>query len=310
MNHTPLRYPGGKSVMTGFLNSFIKENQMESVIYAEPYAGGVGAGINLLLNGLVSKLYINDASPAIYSFWYSLINYSDDFLHLFDTTNVNLNEWLTQKMILINRTNEFNNSKECVLELGFATFFLNRCNRSGILNAGPIGGITHEGQKKATYKIDARFNKIELRKRLEAIILKKEKISVFNDDALDFLKKRIKTLSSKKQINTLVYLDPPYYVQGSSLYLNYYKHKDHVLLSKYLKKDSKFRWLLSYDNELEIRRLYSTFDKYKFELLYSADTIKLGNELLVNSSNSVLPISLSIRAKNNKTPSIDLMRIS
>lgn len=284
---TPLRYPGGKSVMTDFIKNFILINKMEGVCYAEPFAGGAGAALNLLTDNIVDNIIINDASIPIYSFWKSLIEHSERFLYLFDTTPITIDEWFKQKSIFENNNSAFS------VELGFATFYLNRCNRSGILKAGPIGGNTINKQSKAKYKIDARFNKTGLRPKLETIIELKNKIKVSNLDAIEFIKQCQKS-SIKSRRKLLVYLDPPYYIHGSELYMNFYVHQDHIELAKLLKKSTVFKWLLSYDNVEEIQRMYRGFDLYAFNLTYTVQTTKQGKELLTHSKNSVLPSNLII----------------
>ncbi|MBL4561542.1 MAG: DNA adenine methylase [Labilibaculum sp.] len=305
MVNTPLRYPGGKSVMTNFFIDFIRLNQMENVIYAEPYAGGAGAGINLLLAGCVKTVYINDASKAIYAFWISLIENSEAFLKLFDAVDVSLSEWYKQKSIFQSSDSVQINDMSEMLKLGFATFYLNRTNRSGVLNAGPVGGSSSEAQEQANYKIDARFQKERLRSKLLKIIAYKKNIKVFNDDALFFLKNRIKSSkTSERQRNILVYLDPPYYVQGSNLYMNYYKEEDHQKLAKYLKRSSFFKWVLSYDDVEEIRNMYYGFNQYTFKLSYSVESKRKGSELLIHSTNSI--ISKVIQKKNSRRMEIEL----
>ena len=46
MNISPLRYPGGKTVLAPFLQELLLENNLQGGIYAEPYAGGAGAALN------------------------------------------------------------------------------------------------------------------------------------------------------------------------------------------------------------------------------------------------------------------------
>ena len=290
MNATPLRYPGGKSLMTKFFEEVIETNSMKNVVYAEPYAGGAGAAINLLLNKKVDSIKINDANIGIYSFWYFLINESEKFLRKFNRTEVSLKQWQKQRKIVKTAT-------EPSLKLAFATFFLSRCNRSGIINAGPMGGQDPFLQINATYKLDCRYNKKELKNKLKQIIDNKEKICVYNDDALKFLKR-----FRKKAENILVYLDPPYYIQGAKLYMNYYKHADHAKLAEFLKKSDKFKWILSYDNVEQIRDLYSDCNLYKFNLKYSAQKTKKGVELLTHSKNLILPKPLEIKRKSKNIP--------
>ena len=303
---TPLRYPGGKSVFTDYFKSYIERNQIQNAIYAEPYCGGAGAAINLLLNGSVSKIILNDANFSIYAFWYSLKYLGNEFLNLFETTEITLIEWQKQRQIFKNA--KVNTDVESILRLGFATFFLNRCNRSGILTAGPIGGQSEIGQANASSKLNARYNKTALWEKLNKIINKRDNIVVTNLDALSFLKLQIETQSELDLNNTFVYLDPPYYKQGSSLYMNYYKQADHGILAEYLNECIRFHWILSYDNVAEIRELYKDFIQYSFYLNYSAQYSKLGCELLVSSRHSILPESSIIRtSKNNK--SVELTKL-
>lgn len=286
MNRTPLRYPGGKSIMTPFFIDLIRVNGLQGVSYAEPYAGGAGTAINLLLDGQVRRIYINDANIAIFSFWKYAINESERFIDKIEKTCIDLQNWQYYH-------NFIKNTQQPSFELGFAAFFLSRTNRSGILTAGPIGGKSQEKQEKATYKIDCRFNKQDLISRIHRISMYKENIVVSNDDAIDFLK------SLPADNNNLVYLDPPYFKQGKSLYLNYYSADDHRVLSDYLYNTVNFRWLLSYDNVYEIREFYKHFDLYEFQLNYTAQSVKKGSELLTHSKNLIMPEELFIRRKNN-----------
>lgn len=302
-NTTPLRYPGGKSVLTNFLASIMEENGMNEVYYIEPYCGGAGAATNLLLSNKVAKIYINDLNYSIYSFWYSLKHFGLDFLDLFDRVDVTLDEWQAQRLILKGKNNK-TYSREDLLTNGFATFFLNRCNRSGILKAGPIGGQGEQAQNNATYKLDARFNKIELRKRLENIINVGDRMEVYNLDALEFLTTLANEIPAEKFNDCLAYLDPPYYVQGSSLYLNFYNHQDHADIARYLSDEMLFRWILSYDDVTGIRELYTEHPIYRFYINYSAHQPKLGRELLVHSQNLNLPNSLYIKGNENTASSI------
>ena len=299
ITNTPLRYPGGKSVMSSFFKEFITVNHMQDIVYVEPYAGGAGAALNLLFNEDVNKIIINDASVPVFSFWNSLINHSEEFMELFENTDINLNEWYQQKNIFINRNQQFS------VELGFATFFLNRCNRSGILSAGPIGGNTQEKQNIATYKIDVRYNKTLLRAKLEKIINKKTQIIVKNDDALNLLK-QIKTLPEHIKENYLLYLDPPYYIHGYELYLNSYTHQNHVELANFLTNMPIVKWVLSYDNVQEICDLYNQFQLYRFNLAYSVQEKKQGRELLLHSQNTRLPNSLEIKRSSKSIPLIPI----
>lgn len=285
MNTTPLRYPGGKSIMTPFFIDLLRVNDMRGVTYAEPYAGGAGTATNLLLNDNVDRILINDASICIYSFWKYIKEENERFIDAIINTPVNLEQWKHFHNLI--RT-----TQDISFELGFATFFLSRTNRSGILTAGPIGGSSEEKQEKATYKIDCRFNKEDLIKRIARIGERSADIEVSNLDAIDFLQ----TLNIG---NNLVYLDPPYFEQGKSLYLNYYGAEDHQVLANFLSEVQNFKWVLSYDNVEAIRTIYNKFDLYEFTISYTAQQVKRGSELLTHSPELILPEELSIRRKSS-----------
>ena len=217
--YTPLRYPGGKSVYAGLLSDVICLNNLENVVLVEPYAGGAGASIKLLLEGKVSRLILNDLDPAIYAFWWSVTHEADALSNMLSETPISLEEWEKQR--------EVSKRKDIhdLLALGFSTLYMSRCNRSGILTANPIGGINQLG----AYKIDARFNKPRLLEKIKKIAEKSHLIEVRNTSCERLLagfKKR------KDTSNLLVYLDPPYFQKGPSLYLNHYNEKDHAKLSK------------------------------------------------------------------------------
>lgn len=79
---TPLRYPGGKTSLFNFFDIVIKMHDWQSVTYIEPYAGGAGAAISLLLLGKVSNIVINDYDTAIYSFWFAITKYNAEFIEM------------------------------------------------------------------------------------------------------------------------------------------------------------------------------------------------------------------------------------
>lgn len=290
MNSSPLRYPGGKSLMTNFFVDLFHRNGLKDVVYAEPYAGGAGAAINLLLNNHVDKIIINDANIGIYSFWRALINESDKYIQTIKDIPVTLEEWYKQREVVIkSRTPSF--------ELGVATFFMSRTNRSGVILGGAIGGATEEKQINAKYKIDCRFNKTDLIQRLENIAKNKQRIAVSDKDALIFLRELDK--------NVFVYLDPPYYVKGKSLYMNHYIKKNHEELAHFLQNEAQFNWVLSYDDVPQIREMYTDMELFKFPLKYTVSKKQIGYELLTHSRTINFPENLVIRRIHSKNINIE-----
>lgn len=272
---SPLRYPGGKAKLAPYIQKLINSNNLYDGVYVEPYAGGASVALSLLFGEFVDRVIINDKDRSIYSFWYSVINETDNLCRLISDTSVNVDEWYRQKQV------QDNKDKEDLLALGFSTFFLNRTNRSGILKAGVIGGLNQQGN----YKIDARFKKQDLIKRILQIAEYSERIGLYNEDAVIFLKQMKVSLPAK----SLLYLDPPYYVKGRGLYLNYYKDSDHQLIVDTLMAFNDFKWVVTYDNVPYIEALYKNFRKSTFELNYSASNSGKGTELMIYSDNLIIP---------------------
>jgi DNA adenine methylase len=283
MMHTPtspLRYPGGKQVLAKVIASFIEANRLEGCVYAEPYAGGAGAALSLLYSEHVSRVLLNDADPCVYAFWRSLLKRTDDFLRLVRDTPLTVTEWKRQREIYRGRTTESQ------LRLGFATFYLNRTNRSGIIkDGGVIGGLEQSGK----WKIDARFNRLELVRRMARVALYEPRISITKMDALQFMQTRLEPLGKPDSCGTFVYLDPPYYNKGSDLYLNYYSPNDHQALTSYLRGQRPFDWILTYDRSRPIIRLYSWANRFCFRLPYSAHRRRQGHEVLVAEKRLLIP---------------------
>jgi len=258
--YSPLRYPGGKAKVLDFMKKLLEKNSFaKQPAYVEPYAGGAAVALGLLLDGYVSEIYINDYDLAIYSFWKHCVkNNHEKLIKKIHDIDVSITEWYNQETIY----NRPKRQKDGDFELGFAAFFLNRCNHSGIIKGGVIGGHEQNGK----YKIDCRFNKEDLISRIKEIAKYKERIHIYKDDTEKFLKReRMKNIFE----NSLLYLDPPYYKKGSLLYENFYKPQDHETIANIMHKIGG-KWIVSYDNQPEIQVLYKGFRKKEFNLTYFA----------------------------------------
>lgn len=272
---SPLRYPGGKTPMSPFVNKLIKINNIKKPIYVEPFAGGAGIAIDLLLNKKVNSIIINDYDRAIYAIWYSILYYTNEFIELILNTKINIKEWRRQREIYQNR------QEVDLLQLGFAAFFLNRTNNSGIITGGPIGGIDQSGK----YKIDCRFNKVDLVKKISNIAKERDHISLYNLDAKIFIKKVLKRLDFE---NTFIFFDPPYYKQGKNLYTNYFSHDDHKELADLITGLDEFHWITTYDFEDAIFKMYKKSKTKTYKLQYSARKVRREKEYLFHNNNTVV----------------------
>lgn len=264
--HSPLRYPGGKNCIFPFVSRLISENGLVGCNYIEPYAGGAGLALRLLFEEFAESIIINDLDPLVNAFWRTCINQPERLVEWIEKTPVTVATWKKCKAEI--------RQQNCAdaFELAVAFFFLNRTNVSGVLSGGIIGGL----QQTGTYKIDARYNKAELIRKIEKIAKFSNRITVTSLDGVKLIDDYARYAK-----DTFIYLDPPYYEKGSNLYLNAYKEADHTELSRYVKRLST-PWLLSYDNHSFITNLYRPFEKRAYKLQHSTSN-KIGDEVLIFS---------------------------
>lgn len=261
---SPLRYPGGKQKLAPFVSEIIRENGLLGGHYAEPYAGGAGVAVELLLKGDVTAIHLNDSCSAVHAFWKSILRDTDAFCRRISRASLTVSEWRRQKAILENR------DEHETLDVGFSLFYLNRVNRSGILSGGLIGGLTQDGE----WRMDARFPRAELVRRIENIARKRKAIHLRNWDAERFIQDYIPRLPK----NSLIYCDPPYFEKADRLYLNHYQPEDHRRIAKVIQK-MKHPWMVSYDSAPEILECYSRRRAFLYGLQYNASKAYVGTEV-------------------------------
>jgi len=270
---SPLRYPGGKLKVVDYVKRLFEANDLLDGTYIEPYAGGASVALTLLFSEYASRIRINDIDRSIFAFWHSVLNETEELCRRILDTPVNMDIWYVQREVQARKQDAE------LLELGFSTFFLNRTNRSGILSGGVIGGKEQTGN----YLIDARYNKKDLIERIESVAEYADRIELTSMDAVELIKS-IRRLAEK----SFCYLDPPYYVKGRDLYLNYYNDDDHRDIAKAIKK-YKGKWIISYDAVAFIKELYSEFRQKEYYLSYSAGNPAKGKEIMVYSNDLIIP---------------------
>jgi DNA adenine methylase len=275
---SPLRYPGGKASLAGFLERVIDLNELRNCRYYEPYAGGAGAALSLLRDNVVSEIWINDADHRIYSFWHAALNETFRFVDKIMSIDLSIKEWHAQRAICEKPAGH------SVFDIGFATFYMNRCNRSGVIaGAGPIGGYAQSGK----WTLDVRFSREGLTERLLTLSRLRNRIQLHNLDAIGFLKQHLPRGSERG--NVFAYLDPPYVNKARRLYLNAYEAKDHTDIAQYLNRQQQLSWLLSYDDTPLVQGLYADQQVQAMPLKYSLQKKRSARELIIAPLHLALP---------------------
>lgn len=274
MNNSPLRYPGGKYKMFKYIKLLIEENKCNT--YIEPFCGGAAVALELLRTGIVKNIIINDYDKSIYLLWKMILDKPEELIQKMMDTPITIEEWYRQKKV---RMSPQNYSDICV---AFSTLFLNRTNRSGIIDkAGPIGGKNQSGK----YKLDCRFNKEKLAKKIRLIHSMRENIVLYNLDAIDFLESVI-----VKTPNAFTYFDPPYYNKGSELYADFLNHQSHLELAHSITTHlADNNWIITYDNSEEIKKMYEKTLYKNYSLQYSLQDKKKAVELIIYAPRLKLP---------------------
>lgn len=274
MHYSPLRYPGGKGKLAPFMELMIDKMDLRGGTYIEPFAGGAGIALDLLFNDVVTHIVINDYDKAIASFWKAILTENRRFVDCVMNTPITIEEWEHQRAIL-------HNANRYSFELGFATFFLNRTNRSGIINGGPIGGRAQAGD----WKLDVRFNREALAERIHQIGLRKQDITVYNKDVNSLIVKYVPKFGNR----TLIYFDPPYFEKGKQLYMNYFNLADHERIERLIRQHVTCNWMITYDNAPEIVRIYNGYDIKQYDLKYSVAEKRVASEIIIFPQNSIWP---------------------
>ncbi|HMJ75486.1 MAG TPA: DNA adenine methylase [Iamia sp.] len=269
---SPLRYPGGKGKVANFIKVLLLENNLVGRDYVEPYAGGAAVALSLLYEDFADHVYINDVDPSVHAFWSAALLNTEQLCRRINDTDVTMEEWHRQRSVQAADDPD-------LLDLAFSTFFMNRTNRSGIITGGVIGGRDQTGK----WKLDARYNKADLIRRILKVGRYRSRIHVSGEDALTFLEPW-RTPSSE----AFVYLDPPYYVKGGDLYRNSYGPDDHAKVALTVAALG-VPWIVSYDAAPPILNLYQEGVRIRYSLAYSAATRGRGSEVMFFSEDLTVP---------------------
>ena len=283
MYYSPLRYPGGKGKLASFMEYMIDQLGHRGGTYIEPFAGGAGIAMELLLRNVVSRIVINDYDKAVWSFWRVILTETDRFVEEIRTVPLTMDEWQKQHEILVTQNDKYS------FELGFAAFYLNRTNRSGIIKGGVIGGQ----EQAKDWKMDVRFRREELVTRIQRIAARKKDIKLYNKDVNSFIKNYLPLYEE----NALIYFDPPYFRKGQQLYMNFFNYKDHVRIEQEIREHVNCDWIITYDYEPQIEEIYHNYNLRLYDLNYSVSTKRKANELMIFKDGIIIPSDEELNSK-------------
>ena len=283
MYYSPLRYPGGKGKLASFMEYMIDQLGHRGGTYIEPFAGGAGIAMELLLRNVVSRIVINDYDKAVWSFWRVILTETDRFVEEIRTVPLTMDEWQKQHEILVTQNDKYS------FELGFAAFYMNRTNRSGIIKGGVIGGQ----EQAKDWKMDVRFKREELVTRIQRIAARKKDIKLYNKDVNSFIKNYLPLYEE----NALIYFDPPYFRKGQQLYMNFFNYKDHVRIEQEIREHVNCDWIITYDYEPQIEEIYHNYNLRLYDLNYSVSTKRKANELMIFKDGIIIPSDEELNSK-------------
>ena len=280
MFFSPLRYPGGKGKLEPFMELLIKQTGHFGGTYVEPFAGGAGIALELLEKEIVNEIVINDLDKGIYSFWRAILTETNRFIDDIRNVELTVNEWNRQRQVI-------DDCRRYSYELGFATFYMNRTNRSGIIKGGVIGGVEQAG----TWKMNARFNREGLIERIAKIAEKKSRIHLYNKDVSSFVLNYL----PRYQQNAFVYFDTPYFEKGKQLYLNFFSYNDHVRIERMIDNHVNCDWVITYDDVQEIADIYQNHILRRIDLNYSAAVKRKASEIIVFRHPDMIPTDIQLQ---------------
>lgn len=256
--------------MAPFVAQLLEAQPRRSSIYVEPFAGGAGVALRLLHDEYVDEVVLNDLDAGIAAFWRSVFDQSTELIELVSSCSPSLDEWHRQRRVYVQKA-------ASDLELGFATLFLNRTNRSGILTARPIGGLEQTGR----WSLGARWKPAQLVDRIRRVARYSTRVTICEDDGIAV------TTRYLRDSETFVYADPPYIAKADGLYLDTLGREDHQRLAATLRGAD--RWLLTYDTDPVVRELYRGLRCAVFSIKHTAAIQHIGTEYAVFPDSLVVP---------------------
>jgi DNA adenine methylase len=255
---SPLRYPGGKKRLSGYIAAAIRLNGLRPKLFVEPFAGGASVALQLLNDGLVERIALGERDPLLASFWTTVFTDHEWLVGRLRDTEPTLTNW--DRFKNARHSDDRGRALACV--------FLNRTSFSGIIapGGGPLGGRA----QVSAYTLGCRYSVETLARRITQAAQLSDRVLFVNHGDWRHTVRRVKARKFRPG-EVLYYLDPPFYYKAEKLYRFSFDDAGHQRLHDALGSLGQ-HWLLSYDAADPIIEMYKRngLGPKRVELLYSA----------------------------------------
>jgi len=264
------RYPGGKAKLQQKI--IPKLGNIANLEYREPFFGGGSIGI-AVLDQRPASVWINDFDDGIAALWQSVIYYPALLKEQIRQLKPSVAAFDQIKSELSSKVPSCDSADQ-IANFGLKKLAIHQLSYSGLGTkaGGPLGG-KHQRSK---YKIDSRWSPNYMCAQIDLIHAKFAGLEVCCT-SVDFM-----ALIEDTSRRAIVFLDPPYWEKGSSLYQHAFSDADHQRLADALRV-TEHHWVLTYDDCPQIRALYNWATIEVLEVKYSIAGSHTKNELLITA---------------------------
>ncbi len=278
---SPLRYPGGKARMAGWLSAMVdlQVGWLDADVLVEPFAGGLGAGLALLDQRMVSEVWFCEANDALRALWQAILDDLEEVAgRVAKLGTVTLRDY-DAAVDLIGHPGEATQ-----IDVAVAALLVNRCSRSGMVSprVGPIGGRHQQGR----WKINDRFDPAGIAARLRLLAPLTGRMRLLGEDGIECIEQLDGEAGVEDEV--MLFVDPPYLGQGQRLYRHGGDENMHHRLAEAL-RSTPARWALTYDDHPAAFELYEGFRKGRYSWRQTANRARSDAELLIVSDSLVVP---------------------
>lgn len=258
MLRSPIGYPGGKGRVVKTLVNAMPTDWVE---FREPFAGGLSLCLYLMQNYPRRRFWVNDLDPFVSSFWVALKSEPERLVNT-------LNYYLAEFPSVQDKFDLSNWAKTLIHE----TTGVERAALYYIMSKTSFSSMAFAG----TSALPRKFNSRGVQ-QLETVgqMLKDIDLKVTDFDYTDCL---------TDDSSVFTYFDPPYligcYVYGENGIMH--RGFDHRRFADAV-NPLKSRWMVSYNDDLLLRRYFKNHHIHAFQVAYTMRTKRPGTELLITN---------------------------